>query len=131
EAGVVHNLKMQWNRGLDSLNYHRFKRSTHPRDRQLAGSRMHDHFGEHGIIKRRHAVSRIHISIDADARPARKIESSNRTRRRRECFRILSIDPTLDRMSNHDYVILREAERLSFSNADLIADDVSQRNHLR
>ena len=121
---------MQRNRRLDSFNYHRLERPAHTSDSQLAGARMHDHFGDQGIIKRRHPISRIHIGIDAHAGPAGKIKRSNRARRRRERFRIFSIDATFDRVTNHDHIILRKTKRLSFSDTNLIANDIRQRNHL-
>src|SRR6266699_4899070 len=89
------------------------------------------HFGDHRIVERRNAVAGVYIGIDANAGAARQVEGSDQPGRWRKCFRILSIDTALDRMSYNQKIILRIPETFTFSNPDLVTNDIGQRDHLR
>ena len=90
---------------------------------------MHDHFGDQRIIKRRHAIFGIDVSIDADAGTAGQIKRRDRAGRRGKRLRVFGVDATFDRVTDHDHVVLSEAERFAFSHANLIPNNIGQRHH--
>src|SRR5262249_24786099 len=121
---------MQRNCSFDAFYHHRIQSPTHPGNRQLASTRRHDHLSKHRIVKGRHTISGIDIRINANTRATRKIKSRDRSRRWRKGVRTLSVDTAFNGVPDHDYIVLRKSERLSFGDPNLITHYVRQRHHL-
>src|SRR6266851_3220636 len=120
EPRIVHDFQVQRNRRLDSLDHHRIQSSSHTRNRQLSRPGVDNDLSNHRIIKGRHRVSRVDIGVNAHARPARKIEGGDATRRRNKRFGIFGVDATFDCVTYDQQFVLRKPQRLAFRNADLV-----------
>jgi len=78
EPLVVHDLLVERNRRLDSLDDHQLQSPFHARDSEVARARVNDDFRDQRIVKRRDLVPRVDECIDADARSARQVEGRDR-----------------------------------------------------
>src|SRR6185437_16339341 len=83
------------------------------------------------IVERRHIVARLEVTVDANARAARRAEVRDAARARRETGQVvLGIDPALDRMTFEPHVLLADRERLAGRNAKLLLDEIDAGDHL-
>ena len=96
EPGVAHDPLVQRDGGLDPLDDEEVERPLDARDRLLAVAAVGDQLGHQRVVVRRHDVVLVDVGVDADPRPARRVEGLDRSRRRHERARILGVDPALD-----------------------------------
>src|SRR6185369_12421152 len=130
ERGVVEDFLVQRNVGLDAFDDHFRQRVLHARDRGVAILAVGDQLADQRVVEGWYRVAAIEMTVDADARSARRVEQFHRARRRNEAFRIFGVDAALDRMTaNHD-VVLRPLQALATRDAQLRLDDVDARDLL-
>ena len=92
---------------------------------------MGDDLADHGIVVRRHGVTRVHVRVDADARPAGWVVGSDAPRRRRELVGILGVDAALDGVAAEQHVLLAQAQLFARGDADLLLHQVHAGDHFR
>ena len=80
-------------------------------------------------------IGRDHITliggrIDANAETAGRVKISNSTWRGRECARMLGIDAAFNRGAKEANFVLRNGQRRSCGNLDLLIDNINSGDHL-
>lgn len=101
---VIHQLLMEWNRGLDALDDKLFKCALHAGDGFFACRGIGNQLGDQRVVIRRDAVVGIGMSIDSNAWPSRLVEGLQPSGvRRKGAGRILRIDAAFDGMPAFEY----------------------------
>src|SRR5450759_2445947 len=86
------------NVGLGAFDVERYERLSEPLYSSFATRGMHDDFGDHRIVVRRHVAAFGVAGFDAYGFVLRRPDYRELAGRRKEILRILSIDACLDRM---------------------------------
>jgi hypothetical protein len=90
---------MQRDGGMNTFHNEHLQRATHPHDRLSTVSAVADQLGDQRIIIGRDHAFGIGRRIDADPKPAGRMEGLDLARRRRKLFRMLGIDTAFNGMA--------------------------------
>src|SRR5579863_8744832 len=103
---MIEYLLMQRDVGLDTFDHHLGECVAHTRDRGIAGVAIRNDLADHGIIKRRHVVAGVDVTVDADSRTARRVPQTDRSWARGKVLRVLGVDAAFYGMAADLNVVL-------------------------
>src|SRR5690606_30671282 len=130
EGGVVDELLVQGDGGLDAVDDDLGEGGGHARDGQLAGFGVGDELGDEGIVVRRDAVAVVGVGVHADAGTAGLVDVLDDAGTGHEGLRVLGVDAALDGMAADLDVVLAVVQPVAVGDAQLLLDDVDARDHL-
>src|SRR5579871_5936744 len=113
EGGVIEDLLMERDVGLDALDHHLRERVLHAGDGGLARIAVRDDLADEGVVVRRHVVAGVDVTVHADAGSAGSVPEADRAGRGREGLRILGVDAAFHRMSADLHIALRVLQPLA------------------
>ncbi len=107
------------------------KRAKHPRDRALAVDVVNDQLGDHRVVEVADLVTRLDAGVDPNPRAGRLAIRGDPSWCRKEPTRdVLRIDPALDGVPSEGDVGLRDRERLTGRDENLLSDQVEPGDEL-
>ena len=99
-------------------------------DAAVAVGAVDDQLADHAVVIRRHPIAGVEPAIDADVHAAGRDIILHQARRGREGFRVLGVDPALDRVAVELDLVLRAGQAFAGGDADLLAHQVDAADHL-
>src|ERR1700722_18308104 len=130
KRGVVANLLMQRNVGLDAFDHHLRQGVAHSRNGGIPRVAVGNDLAYHGVIERGHVVAGVDMAVDADAGAAGRVPQADRSGRGHEGLGVLGIDAAFDRMAADLDIVLAVGQRLACGDEQLRLDDVDAGDEL-
>src|SRR5208337_4012044 len=130
DVGVSNQRPKERQRRVDSVDDELVERPAQAHQRFGAGAAVDDELADEGIVKGRNHVALVGGGIDANAEAARRMEVGDAAGRGDEGARVLGVDATLDRRAEKTHLVLRDRQRRSGRDLDLLVDDVDAGDHL-